>query len=401
MLNKATHLPLTPSLLPRSSATATEELQALDQEFRRYYVHRMLPVARAGIGLGFLLAAIVCILDIYLMPAAFVEKAMPVRILATLVPLGAVLGATFVFREHRWLPYMIAVMAFVVGASILVVGGIAMQTGAPLVSWGLIFTTFNVYLVLGLTLRQSIAVGWPIFLVYLSMSLGFNAPLQKVAYGAMFLGFSNLIGTYASYLLERDAREIFDNRRELTRLANTDVLTGLFNRRMFDQHLRQVWKQARRDGTTVAVVVVDIDHFKLYNDCYGHQIGDDCIKTVADVLVAAVSRPLDMVARYGGEEYVMALYDPTARFLELFTRELCEKVVRVGIEHKASETAHSVTVSVGAALTESPGSITPEQLIRQADDALYEAKSQGRNRAILYRTEWGQQTTANLAAVLA
>ncbi len=216
---------------------------------------------------------------------------MPVRISATLVPLAGILGATFVFREHRWLPYMIASVAFIVGASILIVGAIAMQTGAPVVSWGLIFTTFNVYLVLGLTLRQSVAVGWPIFLVYLSMSLGFDAPMQKVAYGAMFLGFSNLIGTYASYLLERDAREIFDNRRELTRLAHTDVLTGLFNRRMFDQHLRLVWKQARRDGTYVAVVVVDIDHFKLYNDCYGHQIGDDCIKAVADALAAAVSRP--------------------------------------------------------------------------------------------------------------
>jgi diguanylate cyclase (GGDEF)-like protein len=400
LLNKARHLPLAPSFLPRSRAVS-EELTALDQEFRRYYVHRMLPVARAGIGLGFLLTAVVCILDVYLMPAAFVEKAMPLRIFTTLLPLAGILGATFVFREHRWLPYMIAATAFVVGASILIIGGIAMRTGAPLVSWGLIYTTFNVYLVLGLTLRQSVAVGWPIFLVYLSMSLGFNAPMQKVAYGAMFLGFSNLIGTYASYLLERNAREIFDNRRELSRLAHTDVLTGLFNRRMFDQHLRQVWKQARRDDTSVAVVVVDIDHFKLYNDCYGHQIGDDCIKAVADAMAAAVSRPLDMVARYGGEEYVMVLYDPTPHFLRSFTRDLCQKVIDLDIEHKAAETARTVTVSVGAALSESPGSITPEQLIRQADDALYEAKSQGRNRAILYRNEWGQQTTADLAAMLA
>ncbi len=400
MLNKAAHLPLTPSFLPHSSAT-TEELNALDQEFRRFYVHRMLPVARAGIGLGLALTAIVCILDIYLMPADFVEKAMPVRIFATLVPLAALLAAMFVFMEHRWLPYMIASTMFVVGASILFVGAIAMQTGAPAVSWGLMFTTFYVYLVLGLTLRQSVAVGWPIFLVYLSMSLGFNAPMQKFAYGATFLGFANLIGTYGSYLLERNAREIFDARRELTRLAHTDVLTGLFNRRMFDQHLRQVWMQARRDGTTVAVVVIDIDHFKLYNDCYGHQVGDDCIKAVADVLATAASRPLDMVARYGGEEYVMVLYDPSTQFLESFTHDLCQKVAELDIEHKASETARSVTVSVGAALTESPGSITPEQLIRQADDALYEAKTQGRNRAILYRTEWGQQTTADLAAMLA
>ena len=400
MLNKAAHIPLAPSFLPHSSGT-TEELHALDQEFRRFYVHRMLPVARAGIALGFVLTAIVCILDIYLMPADFVEKAMPVRIFATLAPLAALLGAMFVFKEHRWLPYMIASTMFVVGASILFVGAIAMQTGAPAVSWGLMFTTFYVYLVLGLTLRQSVAVGWPIFLVYLSMSLGFNAPIQKVAYGALFLGFSNLIGTYGSYLLERNAREIFDTRRELTRLAHTDVLTGLFNRRMFDQHLRQVWKQARNDGTTVAVVVIDIDHFKLYNDCYGHQVGDDCIKAVADALASAVTRPLDMVARYGGEEYVMVVYDPTTHFLESFTRDLCQEVASLDIEHKASETARSVTVSVGAALCESPDSITPEQLIRQADDALYEAKTQGRNRAVLYRTEWGQQTTAHLAAMLA
>ncbi|MBT8090354.1 MAG: GGDEF domain-containing protein [Gammaproteobacteria bacterium] len=399
MLNKAAHIPLAPSFLPHSSGT-TEELHALDQEFRRFYVHRMLPIARAGIALGLVLAGIVCILDIYLMPANFVEKAMPVRIATTLLPLAALLAAMFVFKENRWLPYMIAATMFVVGASILFVGAIAMQTGAPAVPWGLMFTTFYVYLVLGLTLRQSVAVGWPIFLVYLSMSLGFNAPLQKVAYGALFLGFSNLIGTYGSYLLERNAREIFDSRRELTRLAHSDVLTGLFNRRMFDQHLRQVWMQARRDGMTVAVVVIDIDYFKLYNDCYGHQAGDDCIKRVADALASAVSRPLDMVARYGGEEYVMVLCDPTTHFLESFTRDLCQTVADLDIEHKASEAARSVTVSVGAALTESPGSITPEQLIRQADDALYEAKSQGRNRAILYRTEWGQQTTANLAAML-
>jgi diguanylate cyclase (GGDEF)-like protein len=378
----------------------TDEAKALEKEFRRYYMERMLPVARAGIGLGLLLVAAICLFDMLLMPQAFVEKAIPMRLTTMLIPMSVALSATFLARERVWLPYLIAFVAFLVGVSTLVFGAMVDRAGEQLVFWGVIFTTFNVYLLLGLTLRQSVFVGWPIFVVYVGTGFVLGAPLQTMAYGILFLGLSNLVGTYASYLLERDAREIFDNKRELTRLAHTDGLTGLFNRRTFDQHLRQLWKQARRDDATIAVLVADIDHFKLYNDCYGHQMGDECIKAVADVLAASVSRPLDIVARYGGEEYVIVLYDPTVSFLESFSRSLCQKVIDLDIEHKASEAQRRVSVSIGAAMTESPDSFPAEQLIRQADDALYEAKDQGRNRAIVYRTEWGQQTTAHLAAVL-
>lgn len=399
MLNQATHLRLAPSFLPNSSPL-TNESKSLEKEFRRYYVARMLSVARAAIGLGFLLVGAVCILDVTQMPRAFVEQSIPIRIFAMLIPLSALFAATFLFRTRSWLPHLIAAVALIVGVSTLYVGGIAARTGADMVSWGVIFTTFNVYLVLGLTLRQSVAVGWPIFLVYLIMGIVFDVPTQKLSYGIIFLGFSNLIGTYASYLLERNAREIFDNKRELWRLARTDGLTGLFNRRAFDQHLRQVWKHAQRDDKRIAVLVADIDHFKLYNDCYGHRKGDECISTVADALSASVSRPLDMVARYGGEEFVIVLYDPTVGFLEAFASGLCHKIVGLDIEHKASEATPQVSLSIGAAISEASDNLTADQLIRQADDALYEAKNQGRNQSVVYRTEWGQQTTANLAAVL-
>lgn len=399
MLNQVTHLRVTPSFLP-SSAPLTEESRSLDQEFRRYYVERMLPVARAAIGLGFLLVLATCVLDVALMPRVFVEQVIPLRIFAMLLPLSALLAATFVFKKRGWLPYLIASVAFIVGVSTVYAGGIAARTGAEMVSWGVIFTTFNVYLVLGLTLRQSVAVGWPIFFIYVVMGIQLGAPMQTLSYGILFLGFSNLIGTCASYLLERNAREIFDNKRELWRLARTDGLTGLFNRRAFDQHLRQVWKHAHREDRRIAVLVADIDHFKLYNDCYGHRKGDECISTVADALAASVSRPLDMVARYGGEEFVIVLYDPTASFLEAFASGLCHKVVGLDIEHKASEATPHISLSIGAAITEASSNLTPDQLIRQADDALYEAKNQGRNQAVVYRTEWGLQTTASLAAVL-
>jgi len=399
MLNQARHLQLNPEFLPGSFPTS-EESKAIDREFRRYYVGQKLPVARAAIGLGFLLTIAVCVLDISLMPRAFAERAISLRIMLMLIPLSLAFGATFLFKERVWLPHLIALVAFVVGVSALAIGTIAARMGAEMVTWAIIFTTFNIYLVLGLTLRQSVLAGWPIFFVYLGAGLVLGAPLQKIAYGALFLGFSNLIGTYASYILERNAREIFDNKRELMRLARTDGLTGLFNRRAFDQHLRQVWKQAVRDDKNVAVIVADIDHFKLYNDCYGHVKGDECIRTIAEVLAASISRPLDMVARYGGEEYIVVLYDPSLSFLDAFARGLGHKVVELEIEHKGSEAVPSVSLSIGAAITEAAGKLTADQLLRQADDALYEAKKQGRNRAIVYRTEWGQQTTAQLAAVL-
>ncbi len=399
MLNQATHLQLTPGLF-RGPVATTDESRAFDREFRQYYVERALPVTRVALALLFVFYFVVGALDAALMPLAFVENAMPVRIFAMVIPPAAALGGTFLFRKRPWLPYLIAAVVFVVGLSAVLVGVIATRTGAEMEFWAVTYTTFNAYLVLGLTLRQSAVVGWLIFFAYLAVGIAQGAPLAALTYGGLVLGFANLAGTYVSYLLERNARQIFDNKRELIRLARTDDLTGLFNRRTFDEHLRKVWKQARRDKTRIAVIVADIDHFKLYNDCYGHQKGDECIKDVADVLANSVDRPLDLVARYGGEEFVIVLYDPTESFLESFVRSLCKKVVDLDIDHKAAEDVATLTLSIGAAITDASGSVTGEQLIRQADDALYEAKSQGRNQAIVYKTEWGQQTTANLAAVL-
>jgi len=377
-----------------------DDAGALEKEFRYYYANRMLPVARAGIGVGILMIVVLSMLDWQLMPPEFVEKALPLRAVLMFIPLSAAMGAMFLFKGRIWLPYLVASAALVVGISALALEAIAVQSDARMPFWGGIFVTFYVYLVLGLTVRQSMSVGWMIFAVYVAIAISMGAPLDKVGYGIVLLGFSNVVGTYGSYLLERDAREIFDKNKELARLARTDGLTGLFNRRTFDEHLHQVWKQARRDDKKVAIVVADIDHFKLYNDCYGHRKGDTCIKAIADVLADSVSRPLDIVARYGGEEYVIVLYDPTVSFLETFTRSLCHKVIDLDIEHKAAEATPSISLSIGAAITDANGNLSYEQLLRQADDALYEAKNQGRNQAIVYRAEWGQQTTANLAAVL-
>jgi len=399
MLNKATHLSIAPRLLPGRESVSDESLE-LDKSFRQFYTERTLSITRAALGLWMVLVIAVALMDAFLMPSPFVEQTAWMRILAMLVPISAALGATFLIKLRPWLPYVTAAAAFLAGVAALAVSASALQTGATDTYWSFLFATFSIYLVLGLTLRQSISAAWPLFIGYLAVSSMPGVPVEQSAYGAVFLGALNLIGTFGSYRLERGAREFYDSKLENLRLERTDGLTGLFSRRAFDQHVRQIWKQAQRDKKRVAIIVADIDHFKLYNDCYGHRMGDGCIRAVAGVVADSANRPLDMVARYGGEEFVVVLYDPTPGFLETFTRGLCQKVTGLNIDHKASETTPTVSLSIGAAITEAAGHVNSDHLIRQADDALYEAKSQGRNQAIVYRTEWGQQTTANLAAVL-
>lgn len=370
------------------------------QSFPQYYVDRTLPVTRAAIGTGLLLVIAITVIDLLLMPKAFSEQVVPLRMMTMVVPLLGALGATFLLSKRRWLPYLLLSVAMVIGFSSLYSSVAVTDSDARMVLGNTLFITFNIYLVLGLNFWQSVTAGWSIFVVFLAFGFGYGVLAHEVTYGALLLGASNLIGSYASYCLERNAREIYDSNEELKRLARTDGLTGLYNRRTFDEHLAKVWKQARRDEKQIAVAVADIDFFKLYNDCYGNRKGDDCIKAVAGTLEETVSRPLDLVARYDGAAFAMVLYDPTPGFLESLTRSLCHKVVDLDIEHKASEATPTVSLSVGAAIADASGTMTPDQLLRQTDDALYEAKTQGHNQAVVYRAEWGQQTTSHLAAVL-
>ncbi len=393
MFNQATQLLQTLSFPSLSVATEANS-RALDTKFRRYYIDSNLMVVRAAIGIGIILTLAVCLMDAILMPPAFSAQAIPFRAMTMLLPMAGALAATCLVKERLRIPYVNATVALVVGVSTILVSGIAVRHGVQMVAWGMIFTTFNIYLVLGLNMRQSMMAGWPIFLFYLGISIFVAVPLHKMVYGSMFLAFSNVVGTYASHLMERNAREIFASKLALEKLARTDGLTGLYNRRTFDDHLHQVWKQAQREEKNIAIVLVDIDHFKLFNDCYGHQLGDQCIKAVANVLRTSANRPLDLVARYGGEEYAIILYDASASFLESFAGSLCDKVIDLDIAHKASDVSPSITVSVGAAITQASGTVTADQLLRRADDSLYESKNLGRNKAVIYRPEWGEKVAS-------
>lgn len=186
----------------------------------------------------------------------------------------------------------------------------------------------------------------------------------------------------------------------LRRIAMVDALTDIANRRRFDEALALEWRRARRAGDPLALLMVDVDHFKLFNDRYGHPAGDACLRAVAQAVARASVRPADLVARYGGEEFVVLLPQTRRDGAEHVTRCLLDAVKALSIEHEASSTGAHVTVSVGIACYDEASdcwgawpadSRTADldepccqaDLVQAADHALYGAKQAGRARAML------------------
>ena len=177
-------------------------------------------------------------------------------------------------------------------------------------------------------------------------------------------------------------RKLEESNAELQRLTHLDGLTGVANRRRFDEFLDSEWRRARRNGGDLSVALVDIDYFKKFNDHYGHQGGDECLRRVATALAGSVRRGGDLLARYGGEEFAAILPEVPHAGACTVARALHAAVLGLGLPHAASAVASQVTISVGVA-TLRPRDV-PEQtaaaLVAMADEALYGAKREGRNR---------------------
>ena len=185
--------------------------------------------------------------------------------------------------------------------------------------------------------------------------------------------------------LEDQRRRLAQANRMLQRLSVIDPLTAIANRRRFDETLGVEWRRALRQERPLALLMVDIDNFKAFNDRYGHQAGDACLQQVAEALASAASRPGDLVARYGGEEFAILLADTDAAGAMVVAEKVRQSVEDLAIPHEASQVKPVVTVSVGLAAEFPQIPSAAETLIARADAALYEAKAEGRNKVVAAR----------------
>jgi diguanylate cyclase (GGDEF)-like protein len=185
-------------------------------------------------------------------------------------------------------------------------------------------------------------------------------------------------GKMVETLVEQRTRELRDANQRLASLSVTDPLTGLANRRALDDYLVQEWQRAARNQSALSILLFDVDHFKNLNDAWGHQIGDQCLREMAQVMTAHFKRPADLVARYGGEEFAVVMPNTDAGVLEQanrFREALAAHPIHIG----GDEVLH-MTISGGLATLVPGAGQSPRELLKRADQALYEAKGAGRNR---------------------
>jgi diguanylate cyclase (GGDEF)-like protein len=233
-----------------------------------------------------------------------------------------------------------------------------------------------VYFFAGLKFRESLMAN-----VFLLLSFGISGHLLGLTPLVLLKCLTVLMITSVLVAIvyrdvESSTRREFLEHALIAQMLTRDSLSGLANRRAFDEHLIRAWRYALRQGSAIAVCMIDVDHFKQHNDAFGHQAGDVALSRIGGLIQQFARRPLDMAARYGGEEFSLILCDVLADNARELAEQLRQRI-------QAERVSDSLTVSVGLAIVTPSIDRTPQGAVQLADEALYEAKRAGRNRVIV------------------
>jgi diguanylate cyclase (GGDEF)-like protein len=352
-------------------------------QFRREFVRDRLKRIRENLFLALSVLVAFALAD-SLIVGEFSRTGLYLLQFGGLVPiLGILIALTYHRRPHvmypRWSPWLATLLGF---GMILVDVRASLDGVDALFSGVLVYAVFSSFL-LGLLFYESLAVGAALWAIYLAVALGSGLPESAVLYNAIVLLMVFVISATVNYSIEEGIRHHFLERHQLREMSATvvrDGLTGLYNRKAFDEHLNRHWSMAQREGVTLAMILIDIDYFKRYNEEHGHKGGDACLRKVAQALARTARRPFDFAARYGGEEFAIILYDTTKEYLDELSLSIHQGVSALSIRHGASDVSDRVTVSVGIAFVVPQMERSADGIVQAADQALYQAKLKGRNQ---------------------
>lgn len=355
---------------------------ALEREFQVFYTNAHLVRMRWAGYLGIVLFALFVVIDVATLPAHVSVWTASIR-MGLIIPAFAIaLVTSYRTAWHQHLQLAVFVTALITGLGTVAVIGAALRQGYQIPYEGILLVALFIYLIACLQWWRALLANLLTLLAFIVMEIVLQTDPEERLYQIIFMGAANAVGAYGGYFLEYSTRTTFLVHSLLNELAERDGLTGLYNRRTLNAHLDKAWRQAIRDDRELAIAMIDVDHFKRYNDRYGHGEGDAALKAVADVIGNQARRPLDLAARYGGEEFAVVWYHAAVNELEHMGDQLRAAVVALDRPHDDSELG-ILSVSVGVALLKPAAGQSSAALLRAADTALYQAKEQGRNRVVV------------------
>jgi len=383
--------------LERGGRKALRFPEALEAAFNEYYCTNTLKHVRVALLTGLLLYGVFGLVDLILLPADRVHMWI-IRYAVVCPTIAAGLGFTYLTGLRRFMQPVLS-LVMLVGS----LGIVAMVYFDPTPAKNYYYSGI-LLLIMGaftfVSLRSPYAISWALAttLAYEMVAIFANhTDINILVQNSFSIIATIIIGAFSNFLMENYLRRDFlnslllghENRQlqrashELLRLSISDALTGLGNRRHFESMLEQEWLRAMRSEIPISLVLFDIDYFKNYNDNYGHQAGDDCLRGVAERIGGFAKRPGDTSARYGGEEFALLL-SGTELPQAVTIAEACRASVEaLALAHGHSEVSGVVTVSAGVATVVPDGGTSRKALVKAADQALYRAKSGGRNRVVM------------------
>jgi diguanylate cyclase (GGDEF)-like protein len=357
-----------------------------EAEFQTYFVQRSLARARWATAIYLALVAVVTAINMRGSMAPLADALQqPIYLLRLGVACPAlvlILAATVIPELQRHYQWVTAIAVVVTGMSVMAISGITAAAGLPQFQMGDVLVVVYATLFLGLLARPVVIVASALMLSFIGMGLYLGVSTDHLIFASSVVFATTLMSVLSALRMERLLRANFIENRLLNDIAERDGLTGLYNRRMFDNLTTRLWLQAQRDQAALQVIIVDIDHFKAYNDLYGHQAGDTCIRRVASIIARAAKRPLDFCARYGGEEFALVLYAPSGADPASLPEQIRRDIMSLDIPHANADGTRMLTVSIGSATAQPDTKRSLAGLIQTADEALYRAKQLGRNRVL-------------------
>jgi diguanylate cyclase (GGDEF)-like protein len=356
--------------------------RSLERQYLRHHDQSKAELIQFTFGIGAALYLLLLIAEWQWITQRLPQGTLPILITAGVPNVVPPVVARFMPQWRRWL--------HVIAPSVLVFDGIVhvqaiafAQTHGIQFPYGLLAVHLTFLLLLSGTLvRHAIPLGFVMLGTYVVRILGAGLPGNQVLEYIFVLGADFVLCSIAGLMMERSERNAWLKTRQVRQISLRDHLTGLSNRRHLFEQGPQMLRQARREKKAVSALFADVDYFKLYNDSLGHMAGDVALRTIAETLRTVARRPLDLVTRPGGEEFVLLLYDCDLDSAIVIAEEARSRVEALAIPHPRSPLGH-VTISLGVA-SSADAMVPLRSLLNAADQALYQSKAQGRNSVRCY-----------------